>query len=681
MSKEKSLEEQYQSIDEIGHVLLRPGMYIGNTRPETKAIHVINETGQFESKEIEFTPGVVKLIDEVLSNSIDEHVRCKGRRELAEPRQKKNVHMLTKVDVTVTESGKVIIEDNGGIPVQYHTVDKMYLPQMLFGKLRAGSNFDDTEQRTVVGTNGVGSSLANILSNEFQVTTCDGNVVYNQRWTGNMKQVHDPILTLQARRQYAPNSYPSKDVYTEYGTLTQRALKVTYNKVEVLPSKGTKIEFDIDFSRFPSEETISYGVMKLIERKCIMAAASNSELTVTFNGTPYHFENFSEYVKLYGFTDLIHGKVGQWEYVMAPTELFAGGYNYSLVNGAECNSGTHVSHFHGMARGHFDWFFEKKHKVKFTADQLQKQYALFLNVSVVNPVYDSQTKEKLVTENCYYDGGTDRSKWPKFENKTYGQLETSKVVTNLLQWWKDSQNTNASKELAKKNKEMQKKSPRSIAKLLDAGADLKNRNKCSLWIFEGQSAANTFADVRQPLTMGSYTLKGKVKNTLYLKPLDIAKNVELNDIAIATGLRYNREYVLEQLRFGKLIIAVDADIDGICICGQLITFFQTHFPEIIDAGMLYSVSSPLYKLTKGSGKTAISEYFYSQAEFEQADKRGKAIEYFKGLGSLGKEEYAEMVNNPRLTRFVNDSEATSAIDIWMGADSSKKKRMLEANEN
>lgn len=672
----KSVEERYKSLTELEHVLHRPDMYIGSVVPKEVAIHILNDFNKFESKSLEYTPGILKLIDEVLSNSVDEHGRCKQRREEAEPRQRKHVHMLTKIDVTLTEDGVVTVSDNGGIPVKYHGIEKCYVPQLIFGKLRAGSNFDDSEKRTGIGRNGVGSSLANILATQFAITTCDGDAQYHQVWNDNMKMISDPTITLQARRQYAPNTYPSKEVYTEFGTLQQRPLTVQYVKAEKLPERGTTTVFKIDFSRFPKEDNISYGIMKLVERKCIMAAATNPEITVTFNGASYNFPTFQDYAKMYGYEDVIHGKLGQWEYIIAPTDLFAGGFNYSFVNGAECNIGTHVKHFHGLLRGHLNWYFEKKHKLSFTNDQIQKQYALFLNVSVVNPAYDAQTKEVLITDHNYFHGG-ETADWPKFETKTFAQLENSKIVKNLLAWNEEQKNSSTAKELAKKNKEMKSKSPRSVAKLDDANAGPKDRHKCDLWTFEGQSAANTFADVRDNEYMASYTLKGKVKNTLNLKPIDIAKNVEFNDIAVATGLRYNRDYNIKDLRFGRIIIAVDADVDGISICAGLITFFHTHFPEIIEAGMLFAVLSPLYKLTKGSGKTASVEYFYSTEEFDKADKRGKAVEYFKGLGSLGVDEYEEMVTNPRLVKFLLDDNSTEAIEDWMGGSSERRKKHLE----
>lgn len=670
----KKIEEQYKSLSEIEHVRTRSGMYIGSTTSSTVESFIIDEqSGQFIKKEIEYTAGMLKLVDEILSNSVDEHKRCLKRRSEASTRQKKNINILNKVIVYVKEDGTVTVTDNGGIPVAYHKDGKCYVPNFIFGNLRAGSNFDDTEKRNVVGTNGVGSSLANILSKEFSVNTCDGEARYEQKWTDGMSKVGEPTITLQSRKQYDMKQYPKNGVVTNRGMKTEKPLKVNIVKGDI-GERGTTISFKMDMSIFPNEDTISYGVMKLIERKCILAAASNNELTVVFNGTEYSFKSFEDYVRLYGHDEIISGKNGRWEYCIGVSDLSEGNYNHSLVNSAECSQGEHISMANAIIRHHMKSFMEKKHKMKFTNDNISSQYVLYLNCDVVNPIYDSQTKEKLTTSRNNFDGENGGEQ--KFLPKTLKEIEESGITKNLIALHEINKNSAEAKALRKKDSENRKKSVKAVEKLVDANAPLRDRNKCTLWLFEGLSAANSFRSVRDPKIHGAYTLRGKVKNVYGKGVSEIMNNAELNDIVLAMGLRYDGKHDVSKLRYGRVVIATDADVDGINITGQILAFFYNFFPELIENGMITVVNSPLYKLY---GKNKTTKYIYSQDEFEKTRKSGYEIEYFKGLGSLGEDEYREMVSNPRLIQFFEDDDTSDTINIWMSKDGVEQRKSKMRN--
>lgn len=664
--KIKTVEEQYKSLDEIEHIRHRPGMYIGSTVADTKAVHIIDEqTGNFVYKDIEYTAGMLKLCDEILSNSCDEHIRNKGEYNKASVKDKKSKRILNKIDVTITEDGLVTVKDNGGISIKYHNINRCYVPQMLFGELRSGENYDDNEDRKTAGLNGVGSALANILSTRFKVTTCDGLVKYEQEWVDGMTKVGNPTITQLPKKRYSSKDYPKKGIVIKRDMKDETELKVNIVKGDI-GERGTTIQFKMDMSMFPNEDSVSYGVMKLIERKCILAAASNSGLSVTFNGMEYVFKTFEEYIRLYGHEEIIMGKSGLWEYAIGVVGMNEGNYNHSIVNGAECLEGTHVKMANSIIRGHLKSFMEKKHKMKFTADNISSQYVLYLNCSVTQPLYDSQTKSKLSTHPNNFDGKKGGSQ--KFLPKSLNEIENSTIVRNLLDLNEINKNSESAKELRKKDSENKKKSIKSIHKLVDANAPLRSRNKCDLWLFEGQSAANTFRSVRDPIYTASYTMRGKLKNVYGKSMSEISNNTELNDIVKALGLRYDGKHDINKIRFGRIIIAVDADVDGINICGQVIAFFLEHFPEVITNGMLYAVNSPLYKLYKGKGAKKLEKYVYSQEEFDKISKKGWEVEYYKGLGSLGKEEYGQMIKNPRLIKFYEDDDTRDIVRIWMSQE-------------
>ena len=153
----KKIEEKYKELSERDHVLLRPGMWVGSIKQEEKTMFLYNSLSEImELREVEYTPAMLKVVDEVISNSCDEF------------RRKDNLG-LTDLWVTLEENGWITVKDNGGIPIVKHKEAGVYVPEFIFGRLRTSSNYDDTEDRNVIGTNGVGSSITNIFSKEYKI--------------------------------------------------------------------------------------------------------------------------------------------------------------------------------------------------------------------------------------------------------------------------------------------------------------------------------------------------------------------------------------------------------------------------------------------------------------------------------------------------------------------------------
>jgi DNA topoisomerase-2 len=175
-----SLDKKFQKLDDIEHVILRPGMYIGSIKPHTSNKWLISEEG-VQLKEVTYNPGFLKIFDEIITNSVDESKR-KGSK-------------LNTIKVTIDRGTNTItIWDNGGIPVVKHTEHKEWIPEMIFSNLKAGSNFDDSEARSWAGTNGVGSTLTNIYSKRFTISTCDGKNNFTQTFSNNMRERTEPIM-------------------------------------------------------------------------------------------------------------------------------------------------------------------------------------------------------------------------------------------------------------------------------------------------------------------------------------------------------------------------------------------------------------------------------------------------------------------------------------------------------
>jgi DNA topoisomerase-2 len=173
--------KKFKKLDDISHVILRPGMYIGSIKPHTAVKWVLGEDRKMSHQELTYNPGFLKIFDEIVTNSVDESKRDGSKLD------------TIKVDLN-RETGEITIWDNGGIPVVKDDEHGEWIPEMIFSNLKAGSNFDDTEDRSWAGTNGVGSTLTNIYSSRFTISTCDGKNLFTQTFTNNMRERTEPVI-------------------------------------------------------------------------------------------------------------------------------------------------------------------------------------------------------------------------------------------------------------------------------------------------------------------------------------------------------------------------------------------------------------------------------------------------------------------------------------------------------
>ena len=597
----------YQLLDEISHALKRPETYIGSVRQSTISSEVRGKNGKFEIQELQYTPGLLKLFGEILDNSVDEYIRnFKGVSKSG----------LDTIKIAVT-GDKITIRDNGGIPVEIHTETGFYNPTLIFGHLRAGSNFDDSENREVIGRNGLGSSLANIFSTYFSVRTSDTHNEFFQIWTENMRNVETPEIK------------KSKEHFTE-------------------------ISFSPDFSIFDEKE-ITHQLLLLMERKAILAAASNPGLKVVFNEEVFQFKSLESFVKtLYVDSELIVHSDERWTFVIATGENHPN-VKFGLVNGAECSGGSHLDQIRSMIRRRVT----QKTGDVVSAQFIDRQYSVWVSARVFNPTYSSQTKEILTTPANQFLGD---NTWPTFPAKITAKIQSSGIISRIIAFVTEANKKQEDKELAELGKKMKKASTVTIRKLVDANAPKKDRKKCDLYLFEGASAGNSFRPTRNPQYQGCYLLKGKVMNTWGRSTKTILDNQELREILLALGVTADGN--ISNLRYGRVIIATDADFDGDSITGQLLTFFYTVAPQLLEKGYIYVVNSPIYKVGK--------QYFYNHED----ELPSGEVSYFKGLGSLEISDYREMLKNPRLDQIELDAEAHQTLKGWMGGDSAPRQKYL-----
>lgn len=606
MASNKEIGKKYQLLDEIEHVIKRPGMYIGSTKPHTSNEWIL-EDGAYQKYELTYNPGFLKLFDEIISNSVDEHKRS-GK--------------INTVKVTTT-SDTITVWDNGGIPVVQHPDHKVWIPELIFSNLRAGSNFNDEEGRTVAGTNGVGASLVNIFSKKFVIDTADGKNRLLQTFTNNMS--------------------------------TRTPAKISRS------SQGfTEITYVPDLARFEMTE-INTSNWKMMRKRVIDIAAANPGLKLEFNGEKFKFKTFKEYVDLY-VKDSVWEKSKDWEFAMGVSK--DGYQSISFVNSIGTkDSGTHETYILNQVIDYLRTMIKKKHKVEVKPSEIKNHIFLFINCTVLNPAFSSQTKEKLITEPK--DFGTQHTVTEKFAKAVF----TSEVIQSLLDWIEQKKNADERAELRKLNKSL---GNTKVLKLIDAKG--KDRNKCVLGIFEGMSALSAVRKFRDPQSFGAFPLKGKFINVSEMSNSNVIQNDEAIQLMASLGIKLGEEP--GDLRYGKVYIYTDADPDGDSIAGLLINFFNKYWPELFSRGCIFKVMTPLVVAKKG--KEVIP--FYSNEEYSVWEKKtgakGWDTEYKKGLAALEDFEYREIIHNPVLIKIQNDKLYKDSLNDWFGTDSAMRKEKL-----
>lgn len=614
---DKTNEQKYKRLSEVEHVLLRPGMYIGSIVSKESEVFVFNDDDKkFELTTLTYNPGFLKLFDEVLSNSVDESKRNK----------KLN---LIKVSID-TFKNEIKIYDNGGIPVQLHEKYKQYIPELIFSNLRAGSNFSDDEKREVVGTNGIGAKACNIFSTKFIVRTADKKNSFEQIFYDNMC------------KRYAPKIAKTKDHYTE-------------------------IIYYPDLKRF-NMLAIDVGNLLMIEKRVYEAAACNPGLVVEYtldgNRKVIKFKSFQEYAKLYN-DNIFFEQVPNWEIGIG--ESIGLSNQISYVNGVETyDGGSHVNYVATQIVNYLREKIKKKYKVDVKPSDIRNHFSLFINCTIINPAFSSQTKEKLITEPKNF--GSEYA----VSEKLLKQVLGSEIIQSILDWAKRKSEADEAAALRKAQKNLDRT---KIAKLIDAKKK-GIRTDCIFQIYEGDSASSAVRQYRNPQIQGAFPIRGKFLNVFDLEPSRVMQNEEVKSICAALGLKIGERAT--NLRYGQIHLYTDADQDGVAISALLVNFLYKFWPELIREGKVFQVETPIVVAKKE--KETIK--FYNDTEYQEwVTKIGNSIkhwsiEYKKGLAALENYEYKEIIQTPKLYQFVEDDMAKDQFKIWFGDDSDLRKSKI-----
>ncbi len=637
MAKIKTIEEKYQEMSEREHILERSGMWIGSNKEEEAQMFLYNrDTAKMELKDVTYIPGMLKLVDEIISNSCDEY------------RRKDNLG-LNKIEVSVALNGTMLsVYDNGGIPVVKHKTAGCYVPEFIFGRLRTSSNYDDTEDRNVVGTNGVGSSLSNVFSKSFIVETADKKNSITIKWHNNMEECIDHGTPKKTKEHF------------------------------------TKTTFELDFSRFDTQNKFyTEEFVEILHKRCIDAAVANPGIEVIFNvydktfsnieySETWKFDEFTEYIDLYSeyadnnnFTqDLIYFGDSQKKVWVSP----CGNLNIGFVNGAECSKGTHIRAVRNEINQSINEFLLKKEKIDVGTRGIDSKYSMFIIIDVVNPAYNSQTKSELTTPANRFTRDESKFEVPK---KFLDEINKSEIINTVLDWYKQKSAAEDAKIIRQLNKQSGKGLKRPDKYITCSSKIKKNKQ---LWIFEGDSAKSGFRGGRIPDIQAAYMMRGVPMNTFNMSPLQIMKNEVFSDLVNILGLKWGKEFDINDLQYGKIVIASDMDVDGDKICALLCLMFS-NWPELFENNVICRSVSPIIIARKGKN----CKKYYKMEDFKKDEKqlKGYTFKYTKGLAGLSNEESKEMYHEPIFHYFKLDDMSESMFRKWFNKeDSDTRKQML-----
>lgn len=580
---------KYKKYTQLEHVLARPDTYVGSTVAETSQMWVV-ENQKMVLKEITYVPALYKIFDEIIVNCMDQSVLDSS---------------LDVIKVNVSGDRITVFNTGTGIPIQMHEEEKIMIPELIFGNLLTSENYDDEKKRTTGGRNGYGAKLTNIFSKEFtiEIVNPEQKKKYTQTWRENMKVCEEP-------------------------SIIKCANKKGYVSISFVP----------DLKRFGMERLDPILFEKRVYDCC---ACTSNKVKVYYNDTLLPFKTFEKYIDLYlgskSDTQRVFLSNNRWEICIA----FTDGYKQvSFVNGIQTiQGGSHVDQI-------------LKNVITKIQDQNKKQLELkptfikehlfvFVKATLENPTFSSQTKTECT------------SKWSSFGSKLEITDDFIKKVCKMgiLQEAQALARHKEQRELEKTTNGLRKTNLRGVPKLDDANhAGGPKSGSCTLILTEGDSA-KTFAISGLSIVgrneYGVFPLRGKLLNTREASPKQLQNNEEITNLVKIIGLKYGISYKsIEELRYGKIMILTDSDLDGYHIRGLIINFIHSFWPSLMKLDFICSFKTPIMKALKNSQSIA----FYTIQEYERwketnANYRSWKIKYYKGLGTSTGQEAKDYFKN------------------------------------
>lgn len=620
-------------LEGLEAVRKRPGMYIGSTG----------------------TRGLHHMIWEILDNGIDEHL----------------AGFCNELHLTLLKDGGVVVEDNGrGVPVDIHPTKKIPTARVVYTVLHAGGKFNSDVYKVSGGLHGVGASVVNALSSHMIVEIRRDGKVYRDEYKDGGK----PVTKLE------------KELLPVVGTCMK-------NKT------GTKVTFYPDDSIF---ETVEFKP-ETIRKKLKEIAYLNKNLKIVFKDEhtgeeqtyleEFGIQSYIKYINrdtavLHDDVIYIEGKSGDIEVEVA----FQYTQNYSEQINAYCNrinvadGGTLVTGFKTALTRIMNQYarelnFLKNKEDNFDGKDIRNGLVAIVSIKHPDPQFESQTKNKL--------GNTDAKTAVDevFNREAQRYFDKNvEVLKRILENVHKSFKARTASDKARKGVMKQLLDVDTKSKL--AACSSKKSEECEIYIVEGDSAGGTVKTARNRRTQAVLPLRGKILNVEKAPLEKILVNNEIKTMIAAFGCGIGENFDIKKLRYDKIIILTDADVDGAHISTLLLTFFYRFMPELIYQGKVYRGLPPLYRVSyedkKGKKKNKVSEYLFNDFELEKFRKTGKKIlelQRYKGLGEMDDTQLWETTLDPesRILAQVSISdtvEADEVTDILMGSNVPPRRQFI-----
>ena len=589
----EDLTKKYKKLSPIEHVLLKPGMYVGDIDIRTDN-QFVYQNDKIIQKDISWSPGLYKIFDEIIVNSYDQTIRDKT---------------VSKIEVSIKEDSFSVYNNGVGIDIAVHPEHKIYVPELIFANLMTSTNYSEDEERIVGGTHGLGAKLTAIFSKKIIIEVWDikRNLSYYQEIENNLSKINKPIIK-----------------------------KVEKNS-EILG--GVRITSFPDFEKFKIDK-LSKDMIKQFQKRVIdLIGLVNPKIRISLDDMQLKESSWSNYLEFYQ-NDWIYGscvKNSLWEYAIR-------------FNDNNYLSDTHISFVNGIytSKGgkHLDYFLDlllvKLQKIvhpELTKKLLKDYLNIGLKASIINPSFSSQTKEEVMTPVNKFG----------FEcviaDSFWSQIKESDIVTKLKQVVSLSTQKILSKlEGSKKSK------IKGMAKLEDANyAGTKKSLECTLILTEGDSAKATAISGISAIKdgrnyYGVFPLRGKLLNVREATTSQLANNQEINDIKKIMGLKSG--VTREELRYGTILLMMDADEDGSHIKGLFINFIEYFYPHLMGIkDFLKILVTPVIKATYKNEVLSFQNLRAYNKWEESLDSSKWTIKYYKGLGTSSSKEAQEYFIN------------------------------------
>ena len=635
MSEKQYTASSIQALEGIEHVRLRPSMYIGDVGVR----------------------GLHHLVYEVVDNSIDEAL----------------AGYCDTISVTIHEGNGISVRDNGrGIPVDFHEKEQKSALEVVMTKIGAGGKFDKDSYKVSGGLHGVGVSCVNALSTSLIATVQRDGKIYQQKYSqgkalGNVEEIGISEIT-GTEVFFQPDESIFNELVYNYDTLAARLRELAFlNKGITITLTDERVKEEN--GEFKSETFYSEGGLK--------------EFVEFIDGNR---EGIMDVIFMEGERDDIPVEVAM-RYNTSFNENL-----HSYVNNINTHEGgTHLAGFRRALTRTLKKYADElgipqKEKVEVTGDDFREGLTAVISVKVMEPQFEGQTKTKL--GNSEVSGAVDKIVGEMLSNfLEENPNEAKQIVQKVVLAAK-------ARQAAKKAREMvQRKSPLGGSGLPGKLADCSSKDPSisEIFLVEGDSAGGTAKGGRDRNFQAILPLRGKILNVEKSMLHKVYDNDEIKNIYTALGVSVgteedNKALNLSKLRYHKIVIMTDADIDGSHISTLILTFFFRYMKELIENGYVYIASPPLYLLKRGNKKL----YAWNDKEREEltkelsVDGRGVEIQRYKGLGEMNAEQLWETTLNPenRILKQVtieNAGEADRIFSMLMGDEVPPRREFIEKN--